>query len=216
MTEVFSNQLISFAAGILIATALLDLLPEAVEIANGANVFLPVLWGFIGFFLAERYIRLFHFHHGHGEKPSTLLVLVGDGIHNFVDGVTITTAFLTNIPLGITTSLAVAAHEIPQEIGDMGGLLANGLPKTKALFYNFLSAIVALCGAILAFYFAHFVKQYLFFFLSFAAGNFIYISASDLIPQIHENSFGLSRYSQMLIFLLGILAVLIFTKIFEG
>lgn len=215
ITKTFSNALISFAAGTLLATAFLDLLPEALEKANDANIFIPALLGFLTFFLAERYMRLFHFHHQHGKKPTTFLVLIGDGIHNFVDGVTIAVAFLTSTPLGITTSLAVAAHEIPQEIADMGVLLANGLSKTKAVIYNFLSALTALLGAILAFSFASSIGNYLFFFLALAAGHFIYISASDLIPQIHEDTDS-DRFTSIILFILGILAVYIFTLLFEG
>src|SRR3989338_6292973 len=175
ITELFSNQLVNFAAGVLIAVAFLDLLPEASELVGGSNIFLPVLLGFISFFFAERFIQWFHYHHGHGQKSNILLILVGDGVHNFIDGVAITASFLTSIPLGITTSIAVAAHEIPQEIADMGVLLAAGYTKRKALFYNFLSALTALAGAIIAFFFASFVQQNLYIFLSTTAGFFIYI-----------------------------------------
>ena len=216
LTQNFSNKLISFAAGVMIATAFVDILPEAQEVAGNSNIYIPALVGFVTFFLAERLIRLFHFHHGHGEKPSTFLVLIGDGVHNFIDGVTMTTAFLTSIPLGITASLAVAAHEIPQEIGDMGVLLANGLSKSKALFFNFLSALTALAGALLAFYFADYIRNYLYIFLAIAAGNFIYISASDLIPEIHEKFTGENKYSQIVIFMFGVVSVIAFTRIFEG
>src|SRR3989344_2562507 len=119
ITESFSNYLVSFAAGVLLTFAFLDLLPEAQEAAGEHNFLIPALLGFIVFFLTERYLRLFHHHHGHGEKTPTVLVLIGDGVHNFIDGVIITASFLTSIPLGIATSLAVAAHEIPQEIADM-------------------------------------------------------------------------------------------------
>ena len=216
ITESFSNMLISFAAGALIATAFLDLFPEAAEAAGDANIFMPALLGFLSFFIAERYIRLFHYHHSHGKKPSTLLVLIGDGIHNFVDGVTIAVAFLTSVPLGITTSIAVAAHEIPQEIADMGVLLANGLSKTRAVIFNFLSALTALAGAILTILFAGLIENYLYFFLAVAAGHFIYIAASDLIPEIHEDTGKGSKYSTIFLFLLGIIVVYIFTTIFEG
>src|SRR3990167_8066884 len=97
ITQDFSQKLISFAAGALIATAFLDLLPEAAELKEGPQIFLFTLLGFVSFFFAERYIRLFHYHHGHGEKPSTLLVLAGDGVHNFIDGVAIAVAFLVSI-----------------------------------------------------------------------------------------------------------------------
>ncbi|OGH38029.1 MAG: hypothetical protein A3B44_00740 [Candidatus Levybacteria bacterium RIFCSPLOWO2_01_FULL_38_21] len=216
ITESFSNMLISFAAGALISTAFLDLFPEALEVANGANIFIPALLGFLSFFIAERYIRLFHYHHGHGEKPSTLLVLVGDGIHNFVDGVTIAIAFLTSVPLGITTSIAVATHEIPQEIADMGVLLANGLSRTRATVFNFLSAMTALLGALIAFTSATLIENYLYFFLAIAAGHFIYIAASDLIPEIHENGATKNKYMTILLFFSGIIVVYIFTTLFEG
>jgi len=215
ITESFSNYLISYAAGVLIAAAFLNILPEAAKSAGESSIFIPALLGFLSFFLAERYIRLFHYHHVHGKKPSILLVLIGDGIHNFVDGVTITAAFLTNISLGITTSLAVAAHEIPQEVADMGILLANGLSKKKAIFYNLLSALTALLGALVAFYFADIIKENLYIFLSIAAGFFIYISASDLIPDIHEETEGSKRFTTTALFLVGILTIYIFSIIFK-
>ncbi len=216
ITQLLSQRLISFAAGVLIATAFLDLLPEAMVESGGFNIFFPALLGFITFFMAERFLTIFHYHHPHGTKPTNLLILLGDGVHNFVDGVTITAAFLSSIPLGITTSFAVAAHEIPQEIADMGVLLANGLSKTKALIYNFLSALAALAGALIAFFFAGFIETYLYFFLALAAGHFIYISASDLIPEIHENISGQGKFTNILIFLLGVISVFIFTRVFES
>jgi len=216
ITQDFSQKLISFAAGALIATAFLDLLPEASELKEGSDIFLFSLLGFVSFFFAEKYIRLFHYHHGHGEKPSTFLVLAGDGIHNFVDGVAIAVAFLVSIPLGIVTTIAVASHEIPQEIADMGVLLANGLPKARALIFNFLSAITALIGAIAAFLLAGRIEGYLYIFLAVAAGHFIYIAASDLIPQLHEKSRGKRDFGSILIFVLGILTIYASSLIFEG
>lgn len=216
-TEVFSNNMINFAAGVLIAVAFLDLLPEAAKEAKSyENIFLPALIGFVGFFFAERFIQWFHYHHGHGEEASTFLILIGDGVHNFIDGVAITASFLTSIPLGITTAFAVAAHEIPQEIADMTVLLANGLSKSKALFYNFLSALTAFAGALLAYFFASYIEQYLYFFLSLTAGFFIYIAASDLIPELHEKYLENKKFWSVGIFVLGILAVFAFTKFFEG
>lgn len=215
LTENFSNQLISFAAGVLLATAFLDLLPEAKKINPDAELFAATLLGFIVFFLAERFIRAFHHHHGHGNKPSTWLILISDGIHNFIDGIAITASFLTSTSVGIATSIAVAAHEIPQEIGDMGILLTNGLSKTRALFLNFLSALTALAGALVAFYFANVIESSLYFFLSMTAGFFIYISASDLIPDLHEK-FLENRILNTSLFMLGIISVYTFTKFIEG
>src|SRR4030042_4817244 len=216
LTQAFCTKLISFAAGALLATAFLDLLPEASDLAVDKNIFIPALLGFVSFFFAERYIRLFHFHHGHGDKPSTFLVIFGDGIHNFIDGVTIAAAFMTSIPLGITASFAVAAHEIPQEIADMGVLLANGLSKMKALILNSLSALTAFAGALTAFFIISFINQYLYFFLAVAAGHFIYIAASDLIPEIHEDLQQKRGLETAIIFILGILAVYLFTILFEA
>lgn len=216
ITESFSAFLISFAAGILLAFAFLDLLPEAQEAAGEFNFLIPALLGFIIFFLGERYLRLFHHHHSHGEKTPTALVLIGDGLHNFIDGVAITASFLTSIPLGIVTSLAVAAHEIPQEIADMGILLANRLPKTKALFYNFLSALTALAGALLAYYFAEIIEGNLYIFLSATAGFFIYISASDLIPSLHEQNLKDKSFQYILVFLFGIALVFASSLLLEA
>src|SRR3989344_3363401 len=215
ITESFSTYLVSFAAGVLLAFAFLDLLPEAQEAAAESNFFIPTLLGFIAFFLTERYLRLFHHHHGHGEKTPTTLVLIGDGVHNFIDGVAITASFLTSIPLGIVTSLAVAVHEIPQEIADMGILLTNGLPKAKALFFNFLSALTAIAGAILAYFFAQTIHNNLYFFLSVTAGFFIYISASDLIPSLHEQNLKDKSLQYILVFVLGIALVFISGSIFK-
>lgn len=216
ITESFSSYLISFAAGVLLAVAFLDLLPEAQAAAGELNFFIPTLAGFIVFFFAERYIRLFHHHHQHGEKTPTALVLIGDGVHNFVDGVAITASFLTSIPLGIATSLAVAAHEIPQEIADMGILLANKLSKTKALTYNFLSALTALAGALIAFYFAEVIQNNLYVFLAITAGFFIYIAASDLIPSLHEQNLKDKSFKNLAVFTFGIVLVFVSIKILEG
>ena len=216
VSQNFSDELTNFAAGVLLSVAFLDLFPEALEAAGESNIFIPALIGFISFFFAERFIHLFHYHHGHGKNPSTFLVLIGDGVHNFVDGVAITASFLTSIPLGITTSLAVAAHEIPQEIADMGVLINNGLSKSKALFYNFLSALSAILGALVAYFFASTVQENLYIFLSVTTGFFIYISASDLIPQIHEKYLENQKFSQIMFFFLGVVSVFIFTNTFCG
>jgi zinc and cadmium transporter len=216
LTQSFTDKIVNFAAGVLIAVALLDLLPAAQESAGAKNIFMPTLVGFVIFFFAERFLQWFHRHHEHGQRASVLLILVGDGVHNFIDGVAIAASFLTSIPLGITTSLAVAAHEIPQEIADMSVLLTSGLSKSRALFLNFLSALTALAGALLAFFFAAFIRDNIYIFLSATAGFFIYISASDLIPSLHEKYLENRKFSYSFLFLLGILVVVIFAEIFKG
>lgn len=186
-----SHFLSSFAAGALLGTAFFDLLPEAFEYAKegiGINLFLWTLGGMLIFFLLERFIHWFHRHDEPLNKDKTVvsLVVLGDGVHNFIDGVAIAAAFMVSIPLGIITSLAVAVHEIPQEIGDFGILLHKGLSKFKVLWLNVLSALTAILGAIITFAAGESIRGLLPGLLATTAGFFIYIAASDLIPEIHN------------------------------
>lgn len=184
-----SHFLASFAAGALLGTAFFDLLPEASENAGEVNIFLFTFVGMIIFFLLE---RVFHFFHHHNDpskenyKPVNLLIVFGDGVHNFIDGMAIATAFLVDIKLGIISAIAVGAHEIPQEIGDFGILLQNGIARRRVLILNIISAFTALLGAIIVFFLKDSIKDLLPIFLSITAGFFIYISSSDLIPEIHK------------------------------
>ena len=198
----FSHYLSSFAAGTLLGTAFFALLPGPLEHAEEANIdsqliFTWTLCGIIFFFLLERMLHWFH-HHGFDDhaingKPIVPLIIVGDSIHNFIDGIAIAATFMVSIPAGIVTTLAVGAHEIPQEIGDFGIMLKNGISRLKALIFNILSACVSFIGALLAFYFGQKIEGVLPFFISIAAGFFLYISLSDLIPEIHhENKKGLA------------------------
>lgn len=188
-----SHFLASFAAGTLLGTAFFDLLPEAAHEAEGTgiDVFLWALLGIVFFFLLERSIHWFHHHedfHAHSdEKKSTLpLIIISDTVHNFIDGVVIAATFLINIPLGIATTLAVVSHEIPQEIGDFGLMLHKGLPKKKIILVNILSAAAAFTGAILTYLLGDILETYIPIFLAITGGFFIYIAASDLIPEIHH------------------------------
>lgn len=186
-----SHFLASFAAGALLGTAFLDLLPESLEYnekaGGGIDIFLWALGGILLFFLLERFIYWFHHHHNHADdvKPTVPLIVLGDSLHNFIDGVVIAASFMVSIPLGIVTTFAVAAHEIPQEIGDFGILLYKGVKRQRVLFLNFLSALTALLGALITFYLGEMTTKFLPILLSIAAGFFIYIAASDLIPEIH-------------------------------
>lgn len=192
LTEKISHVLISFAAGTLIGTAFFDLMPEGIEQSKVEAVFTFTLVGFLGFFVMERFIHFLHHHHaGHKEehsKPTITLLMLGDSIHNFIDGVAIAATFLVSIPLGIVTALAVGTHEIPQEIGDFAVMLKRGLRPSRVLLFNFFSALTAIIGAVLMFIFGSKLEGYLPLFLSITAGFFIYISASDLIPEIHEKN----------------------------
>lgn len=187
-----SHFLAAFAAGTLLGSAFFDLLPEASDVAEGTkiDVFFWTLIGIILFFSLERFIHWFHHHEGHHEHEketqSTLpLIIIGDTVHNFLDGIVIAATFLIDIPLGIITTLAVASHEIPQEIGDFGLMLHKGLSRMKIIGINILSASVAFLGAIITFTFGDVLQGYIPLFLALTAGFFIYIATSDLIPEIH-------------------------------
>lgn len=206
-----SLVLVSLAAGTLLATALLDLLPEALEHneKTGGMVDVPlfILFGMVLFFFIERFLLWFHHHHEEEEHahPSTTLVLLGDGVHNFIDGIVIAASFFVSIPLGIVTALAVVVHEVPQEIGDMAVLLHGGMAKNKAVLFNFLTALTSVAGAVLAISFRESIEGLLPIFLSLTAGFFIYIAASDLIPQLHKSQLTKrGTWMQTLFFLGGI------------
>ena len=191
----FLKILISLAAGALLAVAFFDLLPEAIEAESFDPhvIFAVVLGSILFFFLLE---ILFHWHHcrcqEHGKPCSTnknnliAINLTGDAIHNFVDGVLIASAFLTDFHLGILVTLAVILHEIPQELSDFGVLLYAGFSKNQALLANFLVAIVAILGAITFYYFGQTIEGAVPLMLAFAAGNFIYLAIADLIPELHH------------------------------
>ena len=208
-----SHFLASFAAGALLGTAFLDLLPEAAEFAEGTetNIYLWTLLGIIVFFLLERFIHWFHHHpaHQHQEtgKSVVSLVIIGDSIHNFIDGVVIAAAFMANAPLGIVTALAVAAHEIPQEIGDFGILLHKGFKRSKIIMVNILSALTSLAGAILTYLLGESVVDALPILLSITAGFFIYIATADLIPEIHNQEKKKIAFWETVLLLLAIIII---------
>ncbi len=209
-----SHFLASFAAGVLLGAAFFDLLPEAAHEAEelGINIFFWTLVGIILFFLIERFIHWFHHHeeyHEHKkESKSTLpLIIIGDTVHNFIDGVVIAATFMVNAPLGVVTALAVFAHEIPQEIGDFGLMLHKGLDKKKIILVNILSAASAFAGAILTYILGDIIEGYIPVLLALTAGFFIYIALSDLIPEIHyEKRKGFALLETVLL-LLGVFII---------
>lgn len=202
--------LVGFAAGGLIGAAFLHLLPEALERTVAKNVFFYVILGFILFFVLERYFHWRHCHEGACDIHAfSYLSLIGDSTHNLIDGLIIGASFVISVRFGIITTLAIIFHEIPQEMGDFGILVYGGFSKFKALFYNFLSAVTAIIGALLGYYFTERIGDSLGFLLPFAAGGFIYIASCDLIPELHkEADIKKSTYS-MLAFLFGILFMLL-------
>lgn len=179
--------LVALSIGGLMGGAFLHLLPEAIEEFENGDMLLYVLAGFFLFFIVEKIIHWRHCHEGHCPVHTfAFLNLIGDAIHNFIDGLIIAASFIFSPALGISSSIAIILHEIPQEIGDFGVLIYGGFSKKKALFFNFLTALAALLGGLLGFYLISFSELILKFLLAFAAGGFLYIAASDLIPEIRK------------------------------
>jgi zinc and cadmium transporter len=180
---------ISYASGTLLTTALLGLIPHALEHASSSMVFTTVLGGIILFFVLEKLLIWRHCHdldcEIHGTAGS--IILIGDTLHNFVDGVVITAGFISSIPIGILTSLSVIAHEIPQEVGDFAILLHNGYTKRKALTYNVVSSLSSVPGAILAYFILDIVNFAIPFVMAISAASFLYIALADLTPKLHHH-----------------------------
>lgn len=208
--------LVAFSAGSLVGGAFLHLIPEAIEKvgadeASLLKIFLYLIFGFCAFFILENFIR-WHHHHAvsHPEiMPFSYLILVSSSIHHFIDGFIIAASFVVSFPIGIATALAVALHEIPQEIGNFGILVYGGFKKSRALFFNFLSAVTVIFGGIIGLLISEKIGDSTIFLLPFAAGTFIYIASSDLLPEIkHKESLGKSMI-HFFVFLLGILTMLL-------
>jgi len=182
--------LVSFAVGGLFGDAFIHLLPEAFkELGANLTTSLYIIAGILIFFVLEKFIRWHHCHqpsHEQKWKPVVALNLIGDGVHNFIDGLIIGATYLVSIPLGITTTIAVILHEIPQEIGDFGVLVHGGLSIKNALIFNFLSAVTSILGAVISLTIGPHVQGYTTALVPITAGGFIYIAGSDLIPELHE------------------------------
>ncbi len=195
--------LVALSAGALMGGAFLHLIPEAMEASESVPLF--VLTGFVSFFLIEKILHWRHCHEGRCEVHTFgYLNLIGDFVHNFIDGLIIAAAFLTNVNLGLVTTLAIIAHEVPQEIGDFGVLIYSGFRKTKALFMNFLVALTAVLGGVCGFFVSSLISGTIPFLLAFAAGGFVYIASSDLIPEIRKEMRMKRWLFSFLVFLLGI------------
>lgn len=198
--------LIGFSAGSLIGSAFLHLIPEALEKAQSETVFYYLILGIILFFSLEKYFYWRHCHNGVCDVHAfTYLNLIGDGLHNFLDGIVIAVSFTVSLKLGTVTTLAVIFHEIPQELGDFGVLVYGGFTKRRALFYNFISALTAMAGAIIGYLISDIAAGFSTFILPLTAGGFIYIATSDLIPQLHRERDPKRSSLAFLAFLLGII-----------
>jgi len=208
-TRIFAvPHLVSFAIGALLGASFLGLIPHALEhkyAIDSHDIGLTLLLGLLSFFLLEKLVLWRHchndhcdahipdgeHHHGHSHQQNNAagtLILVGDTIHNFVDGILIAAAFMTDIHLGIVTSLAIAAHEIPQELGDFVILLHSGFKRAKALYFNILSSLGTVIGALLGYFILGDMQHLLPYILVIAASSFIYIAVADLIPGLHAKN----------------------------
>jgi len=201
-------RLVAFAAGSLIGGAFLHLLPETVTQGGPRlDLFVWLVGGFVMFFLLEQFL---HWRHEHAvqprARPVTYLILMADGLHNFLGGMAIAGSFLVSPQVGIVTWIAAAAHEIPTELGDFAILVQGGWSRTGALAANFLSALTIVVGGVLAWGLGQGLD--VLFLLPFAAGNFVYIAASDLIPEIKHAGDARERLGHFVAFLLGILLLL--------
>lgn len=211
--KTFLIYLVSFSAGALFGDAFIHLIPESIETVGKFNLIisLSLLSGIVFFFIIEKIVCWNHCHmpitKEHIHKFS-IMNLVGDGFHNFIDGIIIGVSYIASVPIGIATTLAVILHEIPQEIGDFGVLIHGGFSKKKALILNFGSGLIAVIGTIISFILHSYVENILIFLLPFAAGGFIYIAGSDLIPELHKEVSLKKSLIQLVTFILGIIIML--------
>mgnify|MGYP000179700243 FL=1 len=198
--------LVSFSTGALLGGAFFHLLEESLENLEPRMSFSMLIMGFSLFFMLERVIKWHHCHQGRCDvHPFTYMILLGDGIHNFIDGLIIAAAFSFNLGLGVVTTLAIISHEIPQELGDFSVLIFGGMEKKRALFCNFLSQLTCVLGGLGGYMLSGLSDYFSSLMLPFAAGGFIYISASDLIPELHKQVDLKRSLLSYLFFLLGLL-----------
>jgi zinc and cadmium transporter len=198
--------LISYATGTLLGAAFLGMIPSGLKHAPAIHITGTVLAGMVLFFVLEKLVLWRHCHDGECEVHTRAgpLILVGDAFHNFVDGVVIAAAFLTSIPLGIATALAVIAHEVPQEVGDFAILLDSGYSRGKALLFNALSSLATLPGAVVAYFWLAETRGAVPYILGLSAASFIYIAAADLIPGLHRHVSAKAALRQFVLLIAGI------------
>lgn len=198
--------MVGFAAGALMGGTFLHLFPESLEVLDIETASIYLIFGFIVFFILERILRWRHCHVGVCDIHAfTYLNLIGDGIHNFIDGLIIAASFLVDINMGIITTIAVISHEVPQELGDFAVLVYGGFTKRKALLYNFISALTSIIGALTGYLLPSYIENSTQLLLPIAAGGFLYISGSDLIPELHKEISMRKSLLSFISFLIGIL-----------
>jgi len=204
--------LISYATGTLLGAAFLGLIPHALNDIPASAALSAVLGGIVLFFVLEKLVLWRHCHEERCEIHGTAgpLILIGDALHNFIDGVVIAAAFLTSIPLGIAASLAVISHEVPQEVGDFAILLESGYSRARAFLYNIISGLTALLGAVLAYLFLIGVKIAIPYIMALSAASFIYIATADLFPTLHRYANPKHGLRQLALMLAGIGTIVLF------
>ncbi|MGH8808525.1 MAG: ZIP family metal transporter [Noviherbaspirillum sp.] len=219
------ERMVSLSVGILLSTSLLHALPEAFESqADAHTLFAVLLGGLLGFFLLEKFAILRHSHHYEGDSHghehgydkheagrAGWLILVGDSLHNFTDGILIAAAFLADPRLGVITSLAIIGHEIPQEIGDFIVLLNAGFSRTRAYVYNLICSLMAVVGGVLGYLMLERASDWIPYVLVFASSGFIYIAVSDLMPQMQRRATLRETVPQILLITVGVAIVLFLT-----
>lgn len=219
LLDSITTYLLAFSSGILLGTTFYDLVPEG-YVHIQASVYTWVIVGVVAFFVLEKFIHWHEHVEEMEEKPSkkhlAYLTLVGDGIHNLLDGAIIGVTFLTSVPLGVATTVAVIAHEIPHELGDFFLLTYGGFTNKKALWYNFLSALTAIVGTIIVFIFSRDILQFSPYLIGFAAGNFLYIAASDLIPELHEKHNVATSVAQTVCLVAGVAIIGVISTHLQG
>lgn len=213
-TDFIKRIAVPFAAGALLAASFMDLIPEALHEGEPRAVLVWVLGGLLLFFVLERGLRWFHHHHDHadGTNSNRSLIVIGDIFHNFIDGLAIGAAFLINPATGIVATVAVAAHEIPQEIGDFALLLSKGMSRKKVVLINVLSALVTVVAAAFIFVLGSQYELPIAALLAITAGFFIYIAVSDIIPSIHAEKNAREANIQMTVLLVGVVLVSALTQ----
>jgi len=215
----FILQLTAFASGVLLSTSLLHLAPEAVKSLEPDVVFIVIFLSIVLFFVLERLI-LWHHHHQDdeccGPKPTVWFITIGDSVHNFLDGILIAGTFLINPSLGLLTAFAVSAHEIPQEIADFSVMVAGGMERGRALLLNAVSAMAAVLGALITYFFVLSIDWLIPYIISMSAGMFLYIALSDLIPELHSVDLGeKQKWTQLAMFFIGVLLIVSVTVAIE-
>ena len=213
-------RMVAFSIGVLLAASFLDLLPEASERLSPETLGATVLFGLLCFFLLEK-LAIWRHDHSHqgsncGPSPTGMMIVIGDGVHNFVDGILIAAAFVQDPALGVATATAVIAHEIPQELGDFLVLIHSGYSRAKAIAFNLLSSLATLLGGLLAYFALSSLQEWVPTMLALAAASMIYVAVADLIPGLHKRTGLRATLQQVLLIGLGVASIWVVRDLVAG